>query len=617
MAQSSYDINQVPPDDETPSVQRETEHAKLYLRKFCPEAGDSLYNHLSEVLSKIIAERPRNTLASFEEYSKKLRNDKFRSQTDRLRDLYVPPPQYEDARKLIDLFNVKIDLSLDQDNRSLEEENEDGDNQNSAPNLFDDMYYFEQVDIGLPRSEVVLLNLSIRKLMAKEKLEDVRFWGKILGRPKNYYIAEATLSEDEIERKLQELEEKDLKSEETKNVHAEEEANEQENAEKEALESALATEVPELTAENKAGSIENDSLKLVFPDIPKNTWKPTPDVAPEKLGTGVNSKVYYVCNFPGLDDWTELPTVTPRQIVVARQIIYLFTGNLETPIQTFLLFPGNEKNYLRAQIARIGAATHVSPIGYFTFGDREEEDEEIEEDEDEEETEGRVIVKNRHYEQPPLKDLIDPSMSSWCHHSPYILSQGRLEWLAPGKVNNEDEEEDDEEEGDEDEQDESEEGVSEKGESAREEEGRDKGLEKEIGPPLLTPLSEDAYNSDSVTPAWTARQSSTLQPHIAVALIRSNVWPGAFAFSANKKFANLYIGWGHKHHAYNYSPPAMPAMQEQHEPIGLEITEIQEPSFEEEEAYRLAHLPPPPPASDDAEEQRDEEETDEERDSED
>lgn len=30
----------------------------------------------------------------------------------------------------------------------------------------------------------------------------IRFWGKILGRPKNYYIVEATLSESEIERKL-------------------------------------------------------------------------------------------------------------------------------------------------------------------------------------------------------------------------------------------------------------------------------------------------------------------------------------------------------------------------------------------------------------------------------
>lgn len=37
-------------------------------------------------------------------------------------------------------------------------------------------------------------------------------------------------------------------------------------------------------------------------------------------------------------------------------------------------FPGLEKNYLRAQVARISAATTVSPIGYFRFDDNEEEE---------------------------------------------------------------------------------------------------------------------------------------------------------------------------------------------------------------------------------------------------
>lgn len=37
-------------------------------------------------------------------------------------------------------------------------------------------------------------------------------------------------------------------------------------------------------------------------------------------------------------------------------------------------FPGLEKNLLRAQIARISAATTVSPIGYFRFDDNEEEE---------------------------------------------------------------------------------------------------------------------------------------------------------------------------------------------------------------------------------------------------
>lgn len=44
------------------------------------------------------------------------------------------------------------------------------------------------------------------------------------------------------------------------------------------------------------------------------------------------AQVYFVCNSPGLDDWVELPMVTPQQIVISRQIVHLFTGNLEAQV---------------------------------------------------------------------------------------------------------------------------------------------------------------------------------------------------------------------------------------------------------------------------------------------
>ena len=49
-----------------------------------------------------------------------------------------------------------------------------------------------------------------------------------------------------------------------------------------------------------------------------------------------------------------------------------------TPFQvvSFPPFPGNESNYLRAQIARISAGTHISPLGYYQFEEEEEEEEE-------------------------------------------------------------------------------------------------------------------------------------------------------------------------------------------------------------------------------------------------
>ena len=55
----------------------------------------------------------------------------------------------------------------------------------------------------------------------------------------------------------------------------------------------------------------------------------------------------------------------------------------------------------------------------------------------------------------------------------------------------------------------------------------------------------------------------------------------------------MYIGWGNKYFAYNYSPPPMPQVLDEYK-IGPEVMEITDPSFEEEEAYRIAHLPPPP-----------------------
>ena len=50
----------------------------------------------------------------------------------------------------------------------------------------------------------------------------------------------------------------------------------------------------------------------------------------------------------------------------------------EFQVVSYPPFPGNEMNYLRVQIARISAGTHVSPVGYYMFEEDEEEEEEAE-----------------------------------------------------------------------------------------------------------------------------------------------------------------------------------------------------------------------------------------------
>lgn len=195
--------------------------------------------------------------------------------------------------------------------------------------------------------------LAIKQLVDKGQFEKVRFWGKILGTEKNYYIAEVQQNaEDEAD---------------------EDEGNEEANENDDKAED-----------DDEEGEGEEDPL-------PKSTYKPPPTVPKEDRGTGVNKYSYHVCNYRTYwittlekptskqrktlflylagAPWIKLPIVTPAQIAHARLIKVSFTGDLNREIKSFPAFPGTEKNYLRAQIARISATTHVSPAGKFKFSD--------------------------------------------------------------------------------------------------------------------------------------------------------------------------------------------------------------------------------------------------------
>lgn len=69
-------------------------------------------------------------------------------------------------------------------------------------------------------------------------------------------------------------------------------------------------------------------------------------------------------------------------------------------------------------------------------------------------------------------------------------------------------------------------------EAEEEEESAEAGPEREVGPPLLTPLSEDA-TLESIPP-WSVRTSSTLVRGSAIGIVRSNLWPGATTFASGK-----------------------------------------------------------------------------------
>ncbi|XP_037624965.1 radial spoke head protein 6 homolog A [Sebastes umbrosus] len=474
---------------------------KAFMMKNSTESNLNLYDHLTSVLIKVMDERPQNVVDVIEDMSLDLKRGLFKDKQSTLRDL----PQTTAAELLAQRQRLLFA-------RPEEADQEEELMETPLPNVSEICFYMEQAGVGLGREEMQRILLALKQLVEAQGLLRCRMWGKILGTESSYIVAEA-----------------------------EEDERETENQEDEESSDPLETEAHFM----EIG--ETDPL-------PKSTYRPLPAVPKEFLGTGANKFVYYVCKEPGLP-WVKLPSVSPEQITAARHIRKFFTGRLDTPIVSYPPFPGNETNYLRAQIARISAGTQVSPQGFFQAGE-EEGDEEDEAPRDSYEV-------NPDFEGIPVAEMV-MSLSTWVHHVQNILTQGRCTWVnvavKPGEDSNEE------------------------GEAEEKEEELDEP-EPEVGPPLLTPLSQDTEIFN--TPPWTPKVSSILTSQHAVAVQRSNLWPGACAYACGKKFENIYVGWGLKCTGEGYSPPVPPPPQNEY-PSGPEITEALDPSLEEEQMLKEA-----------------------------
>ncbi|KYO37951.1 radial spoke head protein 6 homolog A [Alligator mississippiensis] len=506
-----------PTSEQPPPSPRELAliNAKAYLLQSSTKSGLSLYDHLANMLTKILDEHPINAADIIENISKDVKWAQFQKKMDTLRDEYEILPTFELAEKHKVLF-LKGNGDGDQE---PEEEITD----TPLPNVMETAFYFEQAGIGLSKDEYYHVFLALKQLVNTQPIHTCRFWGKILGLEMNYIVAEVEYREGE-----------------------EEEETEEEEEEEEKL----------IEEGGKEGSeVEDEDEEKDDDEPPKSTYKPPAATPKEENRTGANKFIYFVCNEPG-KPWMKLPPVTPAQIVAARKIKKFFTGRLDAPIVSYPPFPGNEANYLRAQIARISAGTQISPLGFYQFGEEEG-------DEEEEGGSGRdTYEENPDFEPISVMELVE-SLSNWVHHVQNILMQGRCIWINPIQKSEEEEEE------------------------VEEEEKADESDEpqQEVGPPLLTPLSEDTEIQN--IPPWTAQLSTNLVPQYAVAVIQSNLWPGAYAFATGKKFDNIYLGWGHKYSPDNYIPPLPPPVQAEY-PSGPEITEMSDPTVEEEQALRAA-----------------------------
>jgi radial spoke head protein 4A len=521
--------------------EQDFQNAKAYMLSTSNDNGVNIYDHMCKMLTKILSDRPENAVDIFEDISKSLKKQKFKPKFDTVQNKPVIPAKFQIAELQKSLFR-----KCEEEELVPPEGAEEGELLTPLTNLMENAFYFEEAGSGLSREETFRVYLGLRQLADTYPLQRVRFWGKIFGTKANYYIAEVEFRDGE-----------------------------------DYEETTVIEPTPPVGGDKRPPGPEDsqplDSNLDEEEPLPKPEWKGPVTIPFEEKGYGANKNTYFVTTELG-QRWVRLPNVTPAQIQMARRIKKLFAGDLDAPVQSYPPFPGTEKSYLRAQISRITAATHISPINYYMFDEEEEEPEE--------DAARDHYIENPEFEGVSARDLVDPSNSNWQHHVQYLLPQGRCTWFNPAQRGEEeyDEEEEDEEREEPDEP------------------------EPEAGPALLTPISEDNEISEGMG-AWTLKLSSTRIAQYAVALVKSNVWPGSCTIGFDKKFENLYVGNGIKYEIENYSPqPPPPVMGEY--ATGPEVTEADDPSAEEEAAVRAAEAEAGGEDAEGAEEEEEEEDDD-------
>jgi radial spoke head protein 4A len=207
-------------------LEKELINAKQYLQEISPITGDSLYEHLSHVISKLIMERPANVVDYFESYSLNVRSGRYRQcNRDYFEEVFEDRNQLSVASMLLpstleiaeekNLRKIPIDElgdkdSIDEDKnevdvdgvrRSLDVDAKsvvDNVELTNHQDLFELHFHWNFLGIAFTREETFLLSCSMKKFKMNVNVKTFRFWGKIFGLKNDYYVVECTLTEEAL-----------------------------------------------------------------------------------------------------------------------------------------------------------------------------------------------------------------------------------------------------------------------------------------------------------------------------------------------------------------------------------------------------------------------------------
>ena len=441
----------------------------------CP----SIYSHLSSVLVHILHNKPEKLYENFETISSFVKKNYFDykelpgdSEISHLKSRKTEMSDWvAECRSLLSPYTKTTEqgFKVSVQPPSL----------GALSDFLKDRVLLEWVGVSFGEDESARIQLSLRNLMRTSGASSMRFWGKIYGREKDYYVAE--------------------------------------------------------------GLLENTGREDI--QRPKGF---------EVRGSGLNKFTYWVTDNI-LEDWVELPDVTPQHIQQSKYIKKLFTGRLDAEVTSYPLFVGKERHLLRAQIARISSACVVVPKGIYKTNEEDPQ----------------VLEVDEEAAIPGFEELANEE--NWVHLLPYILKAGRATHAEPEVP---------------------------PGEEVDVEELKAKQEENDKSVDRLRSVAEDdplqgEEKSWSLTvvgdnQVYAAKPPQEGSAMYAVTLIKNLRWPGNLTVFKGGRWVNFYLGFGVKKTDPSFVPIAPPDVLgdpddpvEQPEPTPLVAPEMVESESEE------------------------------------
>lgn len=162
------------------------------------DRADDLYEHLTQVLLKLIKATPAQALNNFESVSFQVKQEAAAT-SPQIAALTDEQKEKALAAALKQLHLIKAPKkapALNEEGEPVEEEEEEEEKEQAPiPDIVSDIKLLSAADVKLDELLAYRMMLSIQKLATSKELQNVKFWGVIRGTQKDYYVVEAKLEE--------------------------------------------------------------------------------------------------------------------------------------------------------------------------------------------------------------------------------------------------------------------------------------------------------------------------------------------------------------------------------------------------------------------------------------